>query len=226
MEEVIILVLIFLSLLTIFCLYKMLDKRGLYFAIVILNIIGFVLSFKISYTFKMNINMSIIPIISTMTVIYLFIIKYGSKEIKNLLKITLYSNIAVALLLVVMNFFVPAITETISINMQGTFEYNYKILITYPIITFVSILVISKLYQLIYSIQNNIPLCISLTHIITSLIYTVIFCILSYINIIEIKYSIFLGISTYIIGLPILIINIIFINYLTSDKKVKSWVMM
>ena len=222
MEEVIVLLLACLSLLTIFCLYKMLDKRGLYFALVILNIIGFVLAFKISNAFKMNINTSIIPIISSLTVIYIFIIKYGTKEINNLLKISLYSNIIVALLLAIMNFFVPAITETVSINMQGTFEYNYKILITYPIIMLISILAISKLYELVYSIQNNIPLCISLTHIISSLIYTVIFSILSYINIIEIKYSLFLGISTYIIGLPILIINIIFINYLTKNKKVKS----
>ncbi len=222
MEEAIILILVFLSLLTIFCLYKMLDKRGLYFAIVILNIIGFVLSFKITNTFKMNINISIIPIISTMTIIYIFLIKYGIKEIKNLLKITLYSDIAIALLLVIMNYFVAAITETISINMQGTFEYNYKILIVYPLVMLLSSLAVSKLYTLIYSIQNNIPLCISLTHIISSLIYTVVFSILSYIDILEIKYSLFLGISTYILGLPLLIINIIFINYLTKNKKVKS----
>lgn len=221
MEEIIILILIFLSLLTIFCLYKMLDKRGLYFAIVILNLIGLVLSFKITYAFKMNINIAIIPIIATLSIIYIFIIKYGYKEIKNLLKITLYSNITTALLLIIMNFFIPAITETVSINMQGTFEYNYKILIVYPIVMLISELVISKLYQLVYTLQNNIPLCISLTHIISSLIYTVIFCIASYINIIDIKYSLFIGISTYILGLPIIIINIIFINYLLKNKKVK-----
>lgn len=224
MEEIIILVLVFLSLLTILCLYKMLDKRGLYFAIVILNLIGFVLSFKITYAFKMNINTSIIPIIATLSVMYIFIIKYGIKEIKNLIKITLYSNIATALLLVIMNYFIPAITETISINMQGTFEYNYKILIAYPLIILISQLTLSKLYQLIYTLQNNILICISLTHIITSLIYTVVFCIVSYIDIIQIQYSLFLGISTYILGLAILIINIIFINYLVKSKKVTVWV--
>ena len=221
MEEVIILILVFLSMLTVLCLYKMLDKRGLYFGIVILNIIGLVLSFKISYVFKMNINMSIVPIIAINTILYIFIIKYGTKEIKNLLKINLYSNITTAILLIIMNYFVPAIKETISINMQGTFEYNYKILIAYPIIMVLSGLIISKLYQLIYSIQANNILCMTLTHIITSLIYTVVFSILSYIDIMEVKYSLFLGISTYIIGLPILIINIIFINILLKEKKVR-----
>ena len=222
MEEIIILILIFLSLLTIFCLYKMLDKRGLYFSLVILNVIGLVLCFKITTIFKMNINISIVPIIATLSIIYIFIIKYGYKEISNLIKITLYSNVITALLLIIMNYFVPAITETISINMQGTFEYNYKILISYPIVMLISEILISKLYKLIYSLQNNNLICISLTHIITSLIYTVILCVTSYINIIEIKYSLFVGISTYIIGLPILIINMMFINYLVKNKKVNA----
>ena len=224
MEEIIFIVLIILALLTIFCLYKMLDKRGLYFSLVILNVISFVLAFKITYVFKMNVNTSIITIIPMLTIIYFFISKYGYKEIKNLIKITLYSNIITAILLIIMNYFVPAVTETISINMQGTFEYNYKILIAYPILIFLTQKSITKLYKLVFEIQNNVILCTSLTHVITSLLYTVILCILSYIKIMEVKYSLFVGISTYIIGLAILVINIIFMNYLLKNKKVKSWV--
>ena len=224
MEEIFLIILLLLALLTIFCLYRMLDKRGLYFSLVILNIISFVLSFKITYVFKMNINTNIITIIPTLTIIYFFISKYGYKEIKNLIKITLYSNIIIAIFLIIMNYFVPAVTETISINMQGTFEYNYKILIAYPIIMFFTQKSITKLYKLVFDIQNNIILCMVLTHIITSLLYTVIFCLISYIKVVEIKYSLFIGISTYIIGLAILIINIIFMNYLLKNKKVKLWV--
>ena len=149
MEEIITLILILLTLLTIFCLYKMLDKRGLYFSLVMLDLISFVLTFKISYIFKMNINVGIIPLIASFTVIYIFLTKYNSKETKNLLSITFYSNITASLLLAVMNYFIPAITETISINMQGTFEYNYKILIAYPIIVLISQLATAKLYNLL-----------------------------------------------------------------------------
>lgn len=222
MGEVILLLLIALTLLTIFCLYKMLDKRGLYFALVILNLLAFVLTFKISYVFKMNVNLGIISLIASFTVIYLFVIKYGYKEVKNLLKVSLYSNIAVALLLAIMNYFIPAITETVSINMQGTFEYNYKILIVYPIIVLLSQFVITKLYNLVSKIQNNIPLCISLTYIITSILYTIIAYLLCYIGIMDAKSSLFIGISTYILGLAITIIHIIFINYL-ANKKVIKW---
>ena len=224
MEEIILIILILLALLTIFCLYKMLDKRGLYFALVLLNIISFVLAFKITYVFKMNVNTSIISIIPTMTILYIFLAKYGDKEINNLIKLTLYSNIVIGLLLIIMNFFIPAVTETISINMQGTFEYNYKILIAYPLLIFLTQKGIVKLYKLVSSIQENIVLCTILTHIITALLYTVILCTISYIGLMKIRHSLFVGISTYIIGLPIMIINVIFINYLLKNKKVKLWV--
>ena len=194
MEEIILLILVALTLLTIFCLYKMLDKRGLYFSLVILNLITFVLTFKITYVFKMNINIGIIPFIATLTVLYIFITKYGYKENKNLLKISLYSNISAGLLLAIMNYFIPAIEETISINMQGTFEYNYKILIIYPFIMLLSQLITIKLYELVGKIQNNIPISITLTYIITGLLYTVIFYALSYIKIMELKFSLFLGV--------------------------------
>lgn len=221
MEEIITIILILLTLLTIYCLYRMLDKRGLYFSLVIMDLISFVLSFKISYIFKMNINLGIIPLIASFTIIYIFLTKYNAKETKNLLLITLYSNITAALLLIIMNFFIPAITETISINMQGTFEYNYKILIVYPIIVFISQYVTSKLYNLLVQIQDNITISISLTYIITGLLYTVIFYALAYINILEIKYSLFLGISSYIIGLAITLIHIIFINIINNKKVLK-----
>lgn len=222
MEEIILLILILLTMLTIFCLYKMLDKRGLYFSLVITTLIAFVLSFKITSVFKMNINIGIVPLIASLSTIYIFITKYGYKECKELIKITLYSNITTSLLIATMNYFIPAITETISINMEGTFAYNYKILITYPIIITISQILVIKLYKLIKQIINNMPMCIMLTYIITGLLYTVIFYIFAYLKTIEIKYSIYIGISSFIIGLVITLINITLIYYITN-KKVKQW---
>ena len=222
MEEIITIVLILLTMLITFCLFKMLDKRGLDFSLVIMNLLGLVLSFKISQILNININIGIIPIIAALSIIYIFITKYGYKETKNLLIVSLYSNIAMSVLLIIMNYFIPAITETVSINMQGTFEYNYKILIVYPLIMLLGQYTVTKLYKLISSLQKNTSICITLTYIITGLIYTIVFYLLAYINILEISYSIFLGISTYIIGIPITLINLLLINYSTK-KKVLEW---
>ena len=218
MEEIITIVLILLTMLVTFCLFKMLDKRGLYFSLVIMNLLGLVLSFKISQILTINMNIGIIPIIAALSIIYIFITKYGYKETKNLLLVSLYSNIAMSVLLIIMNYFIPAITETVSINMQGTFEYNYKILIVYPLIMLLGQYTVTKLYKLISSLQKNTSISITLTYIITGLIHTIVFYLLSYINILEISYSIFLGISTYIIGIPITLINLLLINYPTKKK--------
>ena len=221
MEEIITLILVLLTLLIIFCMYKMLEKRGLYFGLVLITIIAFVLSFKISYVFKMNINVGIIPLIAIFTILYIFLIKYNVKETKHLVIITLCSNIVVALMLAIMNYFIPAIKETISINMKGTFEYNYKILIIYPIIILISQIATIKLFCLLKEIQNNIIISIILTYIITGLIYTVGFYAISYIEVLPTQYSLFLGISTYIIGLAITAINITFVNYLNKKQVIK-----
>ena len=221
MGEIILIIFTLLTMLTTFCLFKMLSKRGLYFALVIFNILGLIFSFKIADIFKMNTNLSIIPIIASLTILYIFLTKYGYKENKNLIKLSLYTNIGSSILLAIMNFYITAITETISINMEGTFEYNYKILIIYPLIVLISQYIVVNLYKLTNEIQNNINISVILNYIITALIYTVLYSVLIYINTIELKASLFVGISTYIIGLPVIIINLIFINYIT-DKLVKK----
>lgn len=221
MSEIILIVLIILTMTITYCLYQLLDKRGLYFSLVIMNLVAFVLSFKITYLFKININIGLVPLIASLSIIYIFITKYGYKETKNLILISLYSNITAGIMLIIMNYFLPAITETISINMQGTFEYNYKILIAYPIIITLSQYTVIKLYKLITSLNSNTSICVMLTYIITGLLYTIVFYILSYIGTINISNSLFIGISSYIIGIPITIINLLLINYITNKKVIK-----
>lgn len=221
MSEIILIVLIILTMTITYCLYQLLDKRGLYFSLVIMNLVAFVLSFKIIYLFKININIGLVPLIASLSIIYIFITKYGYKETKNLILISLYSNISAGIMLIIMNYFLPAITETISINMQGTFEYNYKILIAYPIIITLSQYTVIKLYKLITSLNSNTSICVMLTYIITGLLYTIVFYILSYIGTINISNSLFIGISSYIIGIPITIINLLLINYITNKKVIK-----
>lgn len=221
MSEIILIVLIILTMTITYCLYQLLDKRGLYFSLVIMNLVAFVLSFKITYLFKININIGLVPLIASLSIIYIFITKYGYKETKNLILISLYSNITAGIMLIIMNYFLPSITETISINMQGTFEYNYKILIAYPIIISLSQYTVIKLYKLITSLNSNTSICVMLTYIITGLLYTIVFYILSYIETINISNSLFIGISSYIIGIPITIINLLLINYITNKKVIK-----
>ena len=105
MSEIILIVLIILTMTITYCLYQLLDKRGLYFSLVIMNLVAFVLSFKIIYLFKININIGLVPLIASLSIIYIFITKYGYKETKNLILISLYSNITAGIMLIIMNYF-------------------------------------------------------------------------------------------------------------------------
>ena len=223
MNEIIILLVVLICLITTWLFYKVFEKRGLYFSTVIISLLSFIMSFKLAYVFKMNINLGIVPIVSLFTIYYIYLKKYGQKDIKDLVIINTISNVVFALLLVVMNYYIPSITETISINMQATFESNYKIMIMYPIITIISELLIIKLYSFIILVNENTFISVTLTYILTAIIYTIIFYMISYINILYLKESIFIGITSYIIGLLVQLINIIFITLITKSKKVKKW---
>ena len=221
MDELIIVSLILLSCGIIYCFYKAFEKEGLYYSIVLLNLISFVLTFKIAYILRTNINIGIIPLLASFAVIYIYINKYGTKETKSLEIVSLYANISLAVLITILNFCIPALTETISINLEATFITNYKILILYPVMILGSQYAIIKLYTLLTKIQSNVILTVTLNYIITSLIYTLIFSLIAYINVISLKNTLFVGISTYIFGLIENLIITAFI-YLMTKKKVKK----
>ena len=218
---IIVLLLILVSLLLIYSMYKIYDKRGLYFSLVIMNIMSFILSFKIIKIFSLNINLGLIPMISIFTIIYIIITKYSIKDKKTILSLSLYTNIITSILILITNYFIPTVSETISISIKGTFEYNYKILILYPIIILLSQYIIIKLFNYLKELQSNIIINITLTYITTGLVYTLVFYLIAYINLIDIKNTIFMGVSSFLIGIIITLLNNLIID-LIFKKKVKK----
>lgn len=218
---IIVLLLILVSLLLIYSMYKIYDKRGLYFSLVIMNIMSFILSFKIIKICSLNINLGLIPMISIFTIIYIIITKYSIKDKKTILSLSLYTNIITSILILITNYFIPTVSETISISIKGTFEYNYKILILYPIIILLSQYIIIKLFNYLKELQSNIIINITLTYITTGLVYTLVFYLIAYINLIDIKNTIFMGVSSFLIGIIITLLNTLIID-LIFKKKVKK----
>ena len=221
METLVILIMICLSLITIYLLDKFFENKGLIYAMIILNLISFAMSFKIANTFNSNVNCSIIAEIGLFGALYLYLIKYDEKDIFKIIKITLISSIFFAFMMLVLLYYIPSITETISINMELAIKNNIKILGIYPIMIALSQYGVAKLVAMLKKIKTNYYLIMILSYIITSTIYTVISYLLCYIKVLSIKESIFLGVSTYILGLIITTIESLFI-YLYLTKKVKK----
>lgn len=222
MNEIVLLIIVALSLFLIYGLQKILNKQGLYYALTILSLIGYIFSFKITTILRMNVNLGIVAVIAMYSCLYLILMKYDNKDIKKIYKITLYSNIILGIFIIIMNYYIPSLTEIISVNIKGTFEHNYKILILYPFIVTLGEYIINKIYGYVTLVQNNIFLTVIVSYIISAVCYIVLFYVLGYIGIMPFRDSLFLGVTTYIIGIVITMINIAFI-YLLTRKKVKKW---
>ena len=223
MSEIIFFVLITISILVVYCLNKIYDKRGLYYSLVLMSLITFIFSFKIVKIFTLNINLNIITMVSIYTIIYILIFKYNTKETKNILLLTTYTNVISALFLLLINYYIPSVTETVSISIEGTFLYNYKILIAYPIIMLLSEFITIKLFNFIKILSDNIYINIILTNVIVGLLYTLVFYLIAYINILKVNTSLFLGVTTFLVSIIITSINLILVKNLMKSKEVKEW---
>lgn len=222
MNEIIFAVILIISLLSIYCLYKIFDKTGLYYSLIIFIETAIITSFKIMKIFNFNLNINIILLVSIMTIVYILLTKYNVKETKNIIKISSITIIFSTLLLLILGYYIPSINDTIAINIKSTFIHNYKVLISFPLTLLGGIISTIKLYQFINKLQDNIYINIILTYIITGLIYTVIFQIFGYLNIIDIYNSIFIGLTSYLFGLIITITQFSVINLILNQKKVRE----
>ena len=222
MNEIIFVVILIISLLSIYCLYKIFDKPGLYYNLIIFIETAIISSFKIMKIFNFNLNINIILLVSIMTIVYILLTKYNVKETKNIIRISSITIIFSTLILLILSYYIPSINDTIAINIKSTFIHNYKVLISLPLTLLGGIISTIKLYQFINKLQDNIYINIILTYIITGLIYTVIFQIFGYLNIIDIYNSIFIGLTSYLFGLIITITQLSVINLILNQKKVRE----
>lgn len=223
MNEIILTVILIISLMSIYCLYKIFDKMGLYYSLIIFIETAIITSFKIMKIFNFNLNINILFLVCIMTIIYIILAKYNTKELNNVIKISCITTIFSALIVLLLGYYIPSINSTIAINIKSTFIYNYKVLIALPITLLGGIIATTKLYQFIRKLQDNIYINIVLTYIITGLIYTVIFQIFGYLNVIKIYNSIYIGLTSYLFGLIITIIQLFTINLVLKQKKVREW---
>lgn len=222
MNEIIFVVMLVISLISIFGMYKIFSKNGLYYILILFELLSLITSFKIVKIFSFNLNINIIFIISTMTIIYILLTKYSNKESKNILSLSLITILSGVVLLTILSYYIPSLNEIIAINIKSTFIYNYKILIFLPLTILLGTYLTIKLYTFINTLQSNIYINILLVYIITGLLYTILFNVLGYLKIIDIYNSTFIGLTTYLFGIIITIIQFSIINLILSIKEVKQ----
>lgn len=221
MDVMLIILMIALGIFFIFVSQGLSEKNGIINIYSIYNIISFLLSFKLMDVMKININANIALSSLFTSLTYLIIEKSTAKEYKNIIKQIFSINVILSIVILLSSIYIGEINDVNSVNMQNIFISNYKILISYPIITLINQIVILLIYNTIKDTTQNINIRIILTNLTTLMIETILFCISSYIFSIKLIYLPVLIISNYLIKVIITSIYTPFISYLIKLKKVK-----
>lgn len=221
MDVMLIILMIALGIFFIFVSQGLSEKNGIINIYSIYNIISFLLSFKLMDVMKININANIALSSLFTSLTYLIIEKSTAKEYKNIIKQIFTINVILSIVILLSSIYIGEINDVNSVNMQNIFISNYKILISYPIITLINQIVILLIYNTIKDTTQNINIRIILTNLTTLMIETILFCISSYIFSIKLIYLPVLIISNYLIKVIITSIYTPFISYLIKLKKVK-----
>ena len=221
-------ILIYLSILIILILFlflisKLLGNLGLIMTTIMTSVLALITSFKYITLTTIDINSSVILYITMYTSLYLLLENTTEKETKKIVVLNFLINIFTAFFLFLMSYHTQALTDSISINMKNVFIENYRILITYPVSTFFSSILLILLYQKIKKLYDLPFITTVTTYLVVGLINALIFYLGSYYNIFTLKVIIELSLSTYMIGLIITVICSLILPKLSKMKVIK-WV--
>ena len=205
----------------IYLLYKLLDKTGLVIAITTTNLLSFMLSFKYMLFSTFTININSVAYISMLSALYLYYEKSTKKEVNKLINEIFILNIISALLLPLASLYVQSINDTIGINMKNVFIDNYRILIAYPITSFISSHGMIMIYKKVKEIYDNMFISTTVSFLLIGLIDMILFTLISYLNIFNIKAIIQLILSTYMLRILLTVIYSFFLTLVLKKKKVK-----
>lgn len=219
-------ILIYLSILIILILFlflisKLLGNLGLIMTTIMTSVLALITSFKYITLTTIDINSSVILYITMYTSLYLLLENTTEKETKKIVVLNFLINIFTAFFLFLMSYHTQALTDSISINMKNVFIENYRILITYPISTFFSSILLILLYQKIKKLYDLPFITTVTTYLVVGLINALIFYLGSYYNIFTLKVIIELSLSTYMIGLIITVIYSLILPKLSKMKVIK-----
>ena len=219
-------ILIYLSILIILILFlflisKLLGNLGLIMTTIMTSVLALITSFKYITLTTIDINSSVILYITMYTSLYLLLENTTEKETKKIVVLNFLINIFTAFFLFLMSYHTQALTDSISINMKNVFIENYRILITYPVSTFFSSILLILLYQKIKKLYDLPFITTVTTYLVVGLINALIFYLGSYYNIFTLKVIIELSLSTYMIGLIITVIYSLILPKLNKMKVIK-----
>lgn len=224
MNELYIICILIISILTLYLTNKYLKNLGLKITFLVFNILSFILSFKYLILSTLNFNANAITYTTMFSCLCLLLEnsdKNTKKDVNKVINLSLILNVFSAIMLYIMSYYTQSLNDTIGINMTNTFINNYKILIFYPLSILISQKLLILIYNKIKNIYDNIFISMVTTYLAVGLIETIIYMFLTYYNVLETTTIIKLLLSTYMIRLIVIVIYSIFLT-ISNKKKVQK----
>lgn len=222
MNILIYLIILILSILSIYISKKLLNNLGLTITFIGMSTLSFFLSFKYITLSTININSNSITYITMFTALYLLLENTDKKEIKKIINLNFLLNIFISIMIFLMTYHTQSITDSISINMTNVFFNNYKILLVYPITTLISNYSLIVIYNKIKKLYDLPFITTVTTFMLVGLMEGILYNILVYRLTLSSKTIIEIILATYMIRLIITVIYSLFISSITKEK-VKKW---
>lgn len=221
MNELLCLIILIISMTSIFLLNKYYQKEGLYFLLIIFSILSFITAFNQSTILNFDTMINFPIHISLLITLYLIYDKYGIKEKKNLIYITVTSLLISMLFILLTTSYAYSITDNIAYNYKTLFIDNYNLFISIPSIIILDILLIIPIFKYLKE-EYDVPfLTLSLSLILISFIDSMIISTCTYITKYTFDQIINFGLANYVLKLITILLYLPFISII-NKKKVKK----
>ena len=218
MNIIIYLIILIISILSLYIFRKLLGELGLKVLFILMSITSFLLTFKYITIFELSLNANCITYITMFSCMYLLLENNDKKELKKLSNMNFIVSILGAISLYIMTYHTQSLVDTISVNMKNVFLENIRILFAFPIITLLSNYLLIFMYEKIKELYDNMFITTVTKFLLVVIIEGILYTLISYYNILTLKIIIELILSTYMIKLILTVIYSILLMLLTKKK--------
>ncbi|MDO5569826.1 MAG: VUT family protein [bacterium] len=203
---------------TLFFCYKFLGKRGLYGYIALASMLGFITSFRIAPISKFNTLISIPIYISIFIAIYVLIEKENKKAVYTGVNLAFATSVLFAGLLLILIYYVPLVTNILSIDITTVFQERLRLVAIYPIVLYGSLSASVYFYNLLKRNYKSMFISAILTCVLIQLLDTLVLVGVGYVAIMTSKELVQLIMVSYAFKL---MISILYIPVLYMTNRVK-----
>lgn len=222
MGELVFIVLILICMGLIYLVHRYYGKEQFYLLMVIYAIASFMMSFRVTRVFGLDINMGLIFGSGLLGILYYFINKYDKKEIKNLLVILMISILGIELFLTINSLMLPSVYDSASFDYQNIVFNNLPMMILYPVATLITFILSSYCFVELKKEKKNRLQKNLVTMIGIVFIDTFIFIYFSYAFIINFEEAIYIALGNYFVKMLWCLLVIIITDKIIGVKKVKE----